>query len=303
MPAKTPADPPPDDWTAEELLAEQTIDAFADPGAAVPEPSTWLSMISGRSPNTAVCPFFRAVRTDGALTEPIEVPDAANRCAALTDAVPQSLRQQELVCLTTGHVNCPRYQRGAVAMTPVPPAKPRALASLTPAIAVSLATLALAFLISVGFTMANGGLTLPSIAVATGTPAASASAVAAAPSAGGSAASVAPSAMVPSASPAAVTASPASPASPTLEPTATPPATPKPTPKPTKKPTSDRYALLTACPGKSDCWIYVIRSGDNLASIANYFGVSLQRVKNMNPWTKTTGLKSGQQLRIPTPTR
>ncbi len=47
----------------------------------------------------------------------------------------------------------------------------------------------------------------------------------------------------------------------------------------------------------------MIRSGDNLASIANYFGVSLQRVRNMNPWTKTTGLKSGQQLRIPTPTR
>ena len=29
------------------------------------------------------------------------------------EPVPQSLRQQELVCLTSGHVNCPRYLRGS----------------------------------------------------------------------------------------------------------------------------------------------------------------------------------------------
>ena len=43
---------------------------------------------------------------------PVEVPDAVNRCAALGESVPQSLRQQELVCLTSAHVNCPRYLRG-----------------------------------------------------------------------------------------------------------------------------------------------------------------------------------------------
>ena len=34
-----------------------------------------------------------------------------------SEPVPQSLRQQELVCLTSGHVNCPRYMRGAMTST------------------------------------------------------------------------------------------------------------------------------------------------------------------------------------------
>jgi LysM repeat protein len=320
VPNRTPAAPPPDDWTAEELLADQPGDAAVEPGPEVPETSTWLPMVEGHSSDPAVCPFLRAVGPAGGVGVPIETPDAANRCAALAEIVPQSLRQQQLVCLSNGHVNCPRYQHGAVAMTPVPPARPRALAAMTPAIAISLATLVLAFGISAAFVMANGGMSLPSIAIAPRSPAASGSGVAAAPSSG-LAASIAPSTVAPVANASPVAASPvaASPGAPTTTPTPaatasptptptpsagpTPSPTPKPTAKPTKTPTSDRYALLTACPGKSDCWIYVIRSGDNLASIANYFGVSLQRVKSMNPWTKTTGLKSGQQLRIPTPTR
>ena len=60
--------------------------------------------------------------------------------------------------------------------------------------------------------------------------------------------------------------------------------------------------LLTACPGTPDCYIYVVRSGDNLFSIARYFGVPLNTVKAMNPWTKN-GLVAGRELRIPTPTR
>jgi len=60
--------------------------------------------------------------------------------------------------------------------------------------------------------------------------------------------------------------------------------------------------LLTPCPSTSDCYVYVIRSGDNLYSIANYFGVSLNRVDAMNPWV-SNGLKVGRGLRIPTPTR
>ena len=54
----------------------------------------------------------RSATTTGSAA-PVEVPDPVNRCAALHDAVPQSMRQQELVCLTSGHVNCPRYLRGA----------------------------------------------------------------------------------------------------------------------------------------------------------------------------------------------
>jgi hypothetical protein len=259
--------------------------------------------VQGRSENPVVCPFLRA-EVDGVVGPPIEASDAANRCAALAEVVPQSLRQQQLVCLSSGHVNCPRYQHGAVAMAPVPAARPRALASLTPAIAISLATLALSFTISAAFVMANGGLSMPLAAVAT-TPSPAAPSLAAAATSGAAAATVAPSVAVPigKPTPSAASAAPTATSSPTptVAPTPTPAPTAKLTPKPT--PTSNRYALLTACPGTSDCWIYVIRSGDNLASIANYFGVSLQKVRNMNPWTKSTGLKSGQQLRIPTPTR
>ncbi len=135
--------------------------------------------MQGRSENPVVCPFFRA-EVNGVVGPPIEAPDAANRCAALAEVVPQSLRQQQLVCLSSGHVNCPRYQHGAVAMTPVPAARPRALASLTPAIAISLATLVLSFTISAAFVMANGGLSMPSAAIASRPPAASPSLAAAA---------------------------------------------------------------------------------------------------------------------------
>ncbi len=72
--------------------------------------------------------------------------------------------------------------------------------------------------------------------------------------------------------------------------------------EPTAAPTSDRYALLTACPDKPDCWIYRVRSGDNLFSIAKYFGVPLATVKALNPWTQS-GLKVGRDLILPPPTR
>ena len=306
MPAKKPAAPPPDDWTVEDLLTDQPMDPADGPNAGVPEPSTWLPLVQGRSENPAICPFFRA-DVNGVIGPPIEAPDAANRCAALAEVVPQSLRQQQLVCLTSGHVNCPRYQHGAVAMTPVPVARPRPLAMLTPAIAISLATLVLSFTISAAFVAANGGLSMPSAAIASRAPASSPSLVAAAPSSA-VAATIGPSAAAPAVtpSPTVASASPAATPSPSPTPTTspTPAATAKPTPKPTPKPTSARFALLTACPGKADCWIYAIRSGDNLASIANYFGVSLQRVRAINPWSED----DRPQVRpaaadLPTPTR
>jgi spore germination protein YaaH len=68
-------------------------------------------------------------------------------------------------------------------------------------------------------------------------------------------------------------------------------------------PSSDRYALLTPCGDAPDCWIYTIRSGDNLVSIANYFGVPFDTVTERNPWTRTTQLVAGQELRLPPPTR
>ena len=76
-----------------------------------------------------------------------------------------------------------------------------------------------------------------------------------------------------------------------------------PVPTPEATPRSDRYALLTPCPDAPRCWIYVVRRGDNVYSIARYFGVSESRVYAMNPWLETTGLRAGQELRLPPPTR
>jgi spore germination protein YaaH len=82
----------------------------------------------------------------------------------------------------------------------------------------------------------------------------------------------------------------------------TPAATP-PAGTATPLPSSDRYALLEPCRDEPDCWIYTVRQGDNLVSIARYFGVPLEVVTERNPWTETTGLVAGQELRLPPPTR
>ncbi len=160
-----------------EDVADPTLDADRDttlwssPGV---EPATSLPWLQARSPDERICPFLRAVADDDGLGFPVESPDAANRCAAMHDAVPQSLRQQELVCLTPSHVNCPRYLRGAAATSEPVTAAVRPKAILTPAISAALVILALSFAASVVFGLANGGLAMPSKAAATG-PAASAS--------------------------------------------------------------------------------------------------------------------------------
>jgi LysM repeat protein len=61
--------------------------------------------------------------------------------------------------------------------------------------------------------------------------------------------------------------------------------------------------VLAPCPAAPDCWIYTVRSGDNLVSIAHWFGVPLDTVYEMNPWARTSGLRPGQELRLPPPTR
>jgi hypothetical protein len=264
------------------------------PGEAARE--TWLPMLEDRSPNPATCPFLRSVDGD-AVRPPIEAADAANRCAALREAVPQSLRQQELVCLSSGHVNCPRYLRGAVAIAELPPPVVGPGRVMTPSILASLVILAVAFTVSIAFVASRGGLELTAVSTPSPTPSVPV-AVVATPTASVTASPSPPSTpsqtAVPTAAPTPV---------PTAEPT--PAATPSPTAGPTvePKPTSDRYALLTRCPGTRDCWIYRVRSGDNLYSIAGYFGVSLDRIYAMNPWVRTTSLRAGQSLRLPTPTR
>jgi len=242
---------------------------------------------SARSALVTTCPYFRRETADGTLGRPIEMPELVNRCAAYGEPQPQSLRQQELVCLTTRHVDCPRYVRAAA-----PPRRARHAPRLSRAIVAAIAILLVSAAASFGFVLARGGLAMPqpprasgAVAGATGTPAPTV--VAAVPTA-------------------------------TLAPTPTPPPTPTPSPTPLATPTaipaatptatpaasvSDRYALLKPCPDKPDCWIYTVRRGDNLTGIAKYFGVPLQTIRDLNPWTETKGLEPGQKLILPPPTR
>lgn len=248
---------------------------------------------SVRSLNVLVCPFLRTAGAGNVLGAPIESPDTANRCAALADAVPQSLRQQELVCLTSAHVNCPRYMRGAVAVGE-PARIANATRSVKPATAGAIVAFGLAFVVSVAFVVANGGLVL-SGAVVSPSPSSSGLAVVETPKPRPTSTAVA----LPTPSPA-PTLTPIVTPEPTAEPTLAP--TPKPTKKPTAQPRSDRYDLLKPCPAAPKCYIYVIRSGDNLYSIIRYFGVSQATVEAWNPWVNG-GLKVGRELRIPPPTR
>ena len=256
-----------------------------------------------------ICPFLHAGTATGTLGDPIPWPDEANRCTALGDAAPQSLRQQEYACLVSSHVNCPRFVRGAHQIADAPPPAAGAGLQLTPAVVAALLVLALSFALSVGFVVANGGMNLPvapggspspQAVFASGEPGPSA-----APSAAEAAspdASIAPT-LAPTPKPSAAASVEAATATPTAAPTATPPPTPTPAPTATPRASSNRYALLKPCGDAPDCWIYTIRSGDNLVSIARYFGVPFDTVTAMNPWTKTTQLVAGQELRLPPPTR
>ncbi len=239
------------------------------------------------------CRFLLREAEDGAL-DPGLVIDPANRCVAMGEPVPQSSRQQELVCLSAAHVNCPRYLRGlliAGSEAPKPVRQP-----MSPAVVGASIILVTALAASFGFLIVRGGFDVP---LRSPQP----SQVAVAP--------VTSPSRTPGATPSPVV-SPSPSLSPTPQPTPTPTPTPTPvvTPAPTPRrtatpaPTSDRYAVLTKCPSQSDCWIYVVRSGDNLRSIVNWFGVSYERVLDMNPdLGNPARLRPGYRLRIPTPTR
>jgi hypothetical protein len=257
------------------------------------------SLDDARSPNPAICPFLRSEDASARLGLPIEFPAEANRCAAFGDPKAQSLRQQSVACLTAEHVTCPRYLRGAtVTRESVIAASPRR--SLTRAMLAATIVLVLSAGASFGFVLVRGGLVLPvgvspapsDVAVATATPEPT---IAATPS---------PATPEPTPRPTPTPAPTPSPTPrPTPTPTATPSPTPAPTPTPTPRPTSDRYALLKPCPDRPDCYIYTIRSGDNVYSIAHYFGVAEATVRRLNPWLATTPLRAGQQLVLPPPTR
>ena len=259
-----------------------------------------LMVLDDRSADPDICPFLRAVDDSDRLVPAVEAPDPANRCAALRDAVPQSLRQQELVCLAAGHVSCPRYLRGAVVMAEAPEPVVRTRATLTPAVLGSLVVLVISASASLAFVMARGGLELVA-AAPTSSPAASSTAVAVASVAPAPTIAVTPTPVLTPAPTASPTPSPTP--TPSASPTATPTASPTAKATPGPAATSDRYAVLRPCPDAPSCWIYRVRAGDNLYSIAHWFGVSLDSIYARNPWTRTQGLRAGQELWLPPPTR
>jgi hypothetical protein len=250
-----------------------------------------------------ICRFLASESAAGDLGAAIPGVDPANRCVAIAEPIPQSGRQQELVCLTGAHVNCPRYLRGVLIAGTPPPAPPRE--PISRAVIGAVVVLVAALAVSFGFLAVHGGIAveLPSgpptqVAVVTTTPS-----PAAATDAPPSAAATPPPWRGPTGSPSASPAPSPSP-SPSPTPTTTPRPTPARTPTPTAVPSSDRFAVLTRCASTADCWVYVIRAGDNLRSIVNWFGVSYDRVLRMNPAiADPTTIHAGQQLRIPTPTR
>ena len=127
-----------------------TIAALADPATRSPRPDT--------------CPFLRTIDASGAAAAPVEIPDPANCCVAVGSPTPQSARQQQLVCLTSGHSNCPLYLRGTlIAGDAIAAAPPRRGPSA--AIVGSILVLIAAAAMSVGFLLVRGGFDLPAVAV------------------------------------------------------------------------------------------------------------------------------------------
>lgn len=285
---------------------ERTIDPVGDPpirpdakpvGSAPADPASPVD----RYHALEICPFFRG-EYGGGLGPPIEVPDPINRCIAIGAPQPQSDRQQELVCLTAGHGTCPRFVQGVVARRKAMARQGVDRGPSAPVIGAALALVAAA-VVSIGFLLARGGLTMPDASVGPSSVAAGSPAPTVVVAAVASPSPTATATPTPAPTPSPAPTPTASPA-PTLAPTPTATLAPTPPLTATPAPSSDRYVLLKPCPGTANCWIYTVRSGDNLRSIANYFGIPYPTVLDMNPQiTDPTTIRAGDQVRMPPPTR
>lgn len=267
-------------------VGEQAYPVSAPPAAALD-----LGLDEARSPREATCAYLRMVGPGGDLARPRDAAAEGQACIAMGEPAGLSERQQALVCLTQAHASCPRYLRAIMA---VPGAEPVAAALRRPHPATLVATvlLAVSAVVAVAFVATNGGLAMPSTSTEPS------------PGASDMGAASATATAVPSVGPTATAGTSTDPSpSQAASPSPSPSPSPTPAPTPTPRPTSDRYELLEPCPGKPDCYIYTVRAGDNLVSIANYFGVPLATVYDLNPWLRGSGLRAGQKLTLPPPTR
>jgi LysM repeat protein len=65
----------------------------------------------------------------------------------------------------------------------------------------------------------------------------------------------------------------------------------------------DPYARLDPCPNRDGCYLYVVRPGDRLTTIAARFGISLVAILELNPAIDDPStIFSGQVIRLPRPT-
>lgn len=161
-------------------------------------------------------------------------------------------------------------------------------------IVLAVGILAVALVVAFVFTSLRGGLSLPG----------------AAPSLGTEGPSSSPSQLL-SPSPTAVPSP-----TPTLEPSPAATPSPIPTPSPTSSPSAaptpsgsplpsvpPAFVGLKPCPDAPSCYLYRVRSGDNLTRIAQRFGVTASAIRKLNPdITDPSLIHVGDTIRIPLPT-